>query len=984
MKKIKKLNLLLTLLLVIFLTGQQALGQEEGDGSPQCVITGGKSGATVDVNRVAECMENRYGFDRNTMRRFNKKETAPEVEIHYDNTNPLEGEKVTAIAVTKNFKNSVEDLYYTWYLVRSDENGLPIGTMQEGKQRAMGIIARGEYDPQLFGQSYAAGNDIDHDGFWASYGGNDGVGAKPARRGGIGAWDDSDEVACDYAKQSVNTSYITRCYKHNFGIKVFDVDERDTGLGSNDLRSGRDMIINCRHEFPSCEGYVLGDGEFGIGEEECWETDPNNPDTDGDGIEDEADLVGLNQQQFTWKYRPGDYVGVVVEGTSMIPIAEGCEEWEIDNQYWCTHALGAPPAWASWDNVERRLGEGCFETMEELYAACEDEFLVDDLDLGGGNGGGVNGNMNIDINFQANLDDINEGIAQYEACVEGAYQYYTNEQVVENESINSYYKIMWATPDFCAPNHPVYGAGNDGTDPISTHWSFMSGDQCNDQGDVGFGYLAFVPLNEQGSMILDPQLDVLPEDPQFDAVNFGTDQERTDVITVSATTSNPEVDEDFLFYQWYVFKCDEDFVCEDELLEEDGRVVFESFAEGMGVKQFKFRPTLDTFTASEEKVYLQATVVQSEHPILIGGADEDTRNFPIGAIESIVFPVVKKQLSLNFFEAINSGGSLTLGEPICAADGNLLYLDACPVFDYQVIGVQVDYSGPGGILPTDRISWQLNGDPIIRPFDDTVYANAGVLATAAGPVDTIFLPIQGGNKDLQEISIDYKRVDGEVITDLTEGRILAVNNPVAVIEASGADPVLRFDGTPSLNQFEAPAGTSVTLQANIVPDYLTINGGLTMTEHIDPNDLGDQEVHLMWYFNGNFVDQGYIDTHPEFDLSVGGNTLTFTLDDEGIFGTGYEVTARVEKAFNEDHVTMLEDAWKILDTHTITNDNSVTVKIAYDGPIAGNENLKEYLASSIANAPHYLVFSLRLGVAMALVWFILFGFSYAIRLNKNL
>lgn len=989
MKKIKKLNLLLALLLTSFLTGQEVMGQEEGDGYPQCQIVA-KKGTTVDINRVSECMENRYGFDKNSMRRFNKKENAPEVEIHYDITDPQEGEKVTAIAVTKNFKNSVEDLYFTWYLVRVDDLGMPLWNIAEGKELAMGIIARGEYDPELFGQDYS-GVDTDHDGFWASYGGNDGVGAKDGLALGMGGprWDDDARFACDFEKQTVSTSMITRCYAHNFGIKVFETDE---DWSWNDLRAGRDEIISCTHEFPSCAGAGsrLGDGEFDIREEECWKTDPNNPDTDGDGIEDEADLVGLNQQQFTWKYRPGDLVGVVVEGTSMIPIQEGCEIWGIENPQWCSPMLpnpqSAPPA-------------GCRDTLEEIYTWCEERYMQDYIDMGGGNAsgsgsGGNNGssaNADVNIDINADLEAYNEALANYEACVEQAYFRYDSvlDEYESEDALNAYYKIMWAHVDICSREVDLDVPLN--TPPPTTNWAFMSGDHCGDEGDVGFGYMAFIPLNEEGERILDPELDVLPEDPQFDAVNYGTDQDRSDVITVSATTSNPEVDEDFLYYRWDITKCDADFVCTTSLTEAAGDIILETFEEGMGVKKFAFRltdsPTV--FAAGEDKIYLQVRLVQSEHPDLIGGSEVDTRTFEVGAIETIIFPVARKELSIRFYQAeldpVAGRWSYNPAEEICGPAGNPLYLDVCPVYDYQVIAIEADIPD---LQTGDRIAWQLNGDPIPRPFDDTVYANAGVLDVGGDPVTVIYLPMMGGNMDLQNISLTYKKIRGATVTDITEGRMVSLNNPIAVVNpTAGAVANTRWDGTDSLNQYTADPGVNVTMQATIVPDYLTINAALTTTEDIDPTLLADDEVHLMWYFDGVFVDPTFIADHPELGIVVAGDSITFTMDADGYYGTGHNITARVEKTFNPDpneHVEMLERAWKILDTHTITNDTSVDVKINYMGAVPQNNNLREYLASSIANAPHYLIFSMRLGVAMALVWFVLFGFSYAIRLNKDL
>lgn len=75
----------------------------------------------------------------------------------------------------------------------------------------------------------------------------------------------------------------------------------------------------CRHLFPVAPGYVAGDGAYGAGEEQFWRTDPADPDTAENGNKDEANITGLGRDTFTWNYVAGDKVGVVIEGTSMLP-----------------------------------------------------------------------------------------------------------------------------------------------------------------------------------------------------------------------------------------------------------------------------------------------------------------------------------------------------------------------------------------------------------------------------------------------------------------------------------------------------------------------------------------------------------------------------------------------------------------------------------------------------------------------------------------
>lgn len=93
----------------------------------------------------------------------------------------------------------------------------------------------------------------------------------------------------------------------------------ETGTANNDV----DFLCddsNRRHLFPYPEdGHPsdTGDNEFGRSEEKFWRTNPEDPDTADNGNKDEANVVGLGRDAFSWNYEPGDKVGVAVEGASV-------------------------------------------------------------------------------------------------------------------------------------------------------------------------------------------------------------------------------------------------------------------------------------------------------------------------------------------------------------------------------------------------------------------------------------------------------------------------------------------------------------------------------------------------------------------------------------------------------------------------------------------------------------------------------------------
>jgi hypothetical protein len=69
----------------------------------------------------------------------------------------------------------------------------------------------------------------------------------------------------------------------------------------------------------SATGEKVGDGDFTEAEECFWGSNPYDPGTANNQVNDEAVVSGLGQDKLTWIYQPGDKVGVVIEGNSFYP-----------------------------------------------------------------------------------------------------------------------------------------------------------------------------------------------------------------------------------------------------------------------------------------------------------------------------------------------------------------------------------------------------------------------------------------------------------------------------------------------------------------------------------------------------------------------------------------------------------------------------------------------------------------------------------------
>jgi len=247
------------------------------------------------ITTIIETVEERYHLDRYSVQDYGEglnissnKGNVPEVSLVFSPSDPREGEKLTARAFPVYFSNSTDQLYYTWYLKR---NGCDLGggsgvpeycdadddgsvTVNDWKVAAMRILVTDGADKRGFEYD----GDDDDDGYQAKHGGEMEVSVNPGHKY-CGAYD-------------AETG------------KIMEFEEKG----------------DCFHVFPDTDGAgTTGDGRFDLAEESFWGSNPHDPDTSDNGNKDEANAVGLGLDSFTWNYLVGDQVGVIVEGTSMVP-----------------------------------------------------------------------------------------------------------------------------------------------------------------------------------------------------------------------------------------------------------------------------------------------------------------------------------------------------------------------------------------------------------------------------------------------------------------------------------------------------------------------------------------------------------------------------------------------------------------------------------------------------------------------------------------
>lgn len=949
----------------------------------------GKSLSSGDVSKAANTIEQRYGFDSNILRRAEQSSDGPKVSINFDNPNPIEGDEVTAIALAEKYSNSVEKLYFTWFLIRAEDDLQDNETMEKAKRRAAKIIAQGKFNPVYFATDYSTNNtaDPDKDYFRAPFGGEDGMGGKDCDSTecvGIGYYE--EDSYSDPAKRVVDSTKITRCYRHNYG---YSFEEEEEG---NEGNSGKDLVIECKHQFPKVdedssesvsgfcnsgdnEEYVLGMGKSGNGfltdEEACWGLDPNNPDTDEDGVVDEADLIGLGQDKFTWKYKNGDRVGVVVEGTTSAIINE---EGEAD----AFEELTVEERKAECDKIKTACDENCLNSV-----GVESSTTTGKIDLD-------TGEVNLENTAEENPFATQDYqicketcLKDQEKCINEAQEYvdYVNQQnqiIAESKAINGYKKIMWTGIDICTK------------DKIE----LMAGDECDSESDIGFSFLASKLVKEKASENLETKVTIFPEKPQISTV----DENSSDYVTLTAEVTNESVDETFVYYKWDIYACgngdlddclkpenqitqscvENSSLGECALIDKDGDGVAEtqalnssSSAEGMSSREITFQPKSDLLPV--EKTYLKVLIKTKR--------DKNNEQY---SVKEVDIPFVKNNTGIRFFKVSEiSPGVFGFDEnkdEICnkketgVDDG---YSILCPVIPYQIIAAK---SAVKDGMNNDEFSYSWNVDSkSVTPINNCPFqngCNAGV----------IYFPVIGDNLAKKVVTLNAKESS---LNEVKAEKMYSINDPMGIIKLNTDDVnvvwgKVQSNGETSEDLFEAVAGKEVAFRVDLIPNYF--------------NQEGKADVDILWMLNGKELNDEYFERYPNSGVVIenNGKNIYFPVSEK----IGDEISLKVvikksffaeeddsdeEKAKKEREVALLENTFGILDYRDTSSEDLIKIRVV-DAPVTATydqKSLRLFFASTIKNAPEYLIFSVRLAIMMILGWGFLFGFAYLSDFNQN-
>jgi len=135
----------------------------------------------------------------------------------------------------------------------------------------------------------------------------------------------SDELPIPSSLEDIAKFFLFPGCKHyfpympkNVTIPLLDItvnSNRPRLFGLPDFYDSDGIRILSRYDYK----YSLKTGKiekraFDFEAEKFWSTNPEDPSTAKNGNVDEANVIGLGQDTFTWEYQPGDEIGVIVEG----------------------------------------------------------------------------------------------------------------------------------------------------------------------------------------------------------------------------------------------------------------------------------------------------------------------------------------------------------------------------------------------------------------------------------------------------------------------------------------------------------------------------------------------------------------------------------------------------------------------------------------------------------------------------------------------
>ncbi|MDP1884761.1 MAG: hypothetical protein Q8L10_05390 [Candidatus Moranbacteria bacterium] len=815
-----------------------------------------------------------------------QKKIPPQVSISFTPASPVPGEKITATATPTYFMNDPSQIYYTWLLKRSGKGG----DAEDYKVAAMRIIASGdfEYEQESYaddGKKSAGDSDTgDSDGYYAFFGGQDQKGKK------------------------------ARCF-------------------AKDVYSGNDYEIPCKHAFPTSGPGEVGDGEFGLKEEEFWHTNPKSNDTANSGTMDEAAVAGLGKTTFSWIYAPGDKVGVIVEGISVDPTSyadssyktmwampknteDNCNDVDLDP---LPENRTDTPVVTKTDYTDTDA-DGYEESYTKVTTTTSYSYAKGDYTVKTGESPGIQ-----------TLKTTKTTVTTQDCILPPASLFEPSPVEICGEATTPAY---WPTSSSTANPRSVTAA--DGALDSSTDFNNCLEDNLVD------------PAQGTSNKKLDVSLSYLPSTPMNDPSGSNADE-----LIIQSSILNAE-NRDFIHYDWSVSLGSS--ISADDWIALDANTkkqVGLGQTAGIGLKSLKMKLNFDKSEVFYAKITLRAKETSFE-------------DLQKEGVATIVVPIYNIQNKLEVFQA-NVSTDLNIAvdaAPESKRCNSGIEEVLCPVVRNEIIGLRTD------IDPSDyNLAWTLNGEPIQAENSNS---------------STAYFPVlqEKGTRYTVSLNASHKTSKEKII--LT--RIFAVADPevrISAINESATNstclPVLLGYYVDPLNKNPNPtaAGGDDSLWPDYSEDSFEALQGKLIRLKVAANTLSLTQP--AWIIDGTIV--------------TADNAASFgaTLDAEGNLSfpankpLGATYSVGVETLYTQPNLVKkaLYAKWGVplTDFYEKRIGESITIKVTdqidVSAALTARTQDKKILASLFSAIPAYVNFLFRIILTILLILFstgLLFSF----------
>jgi hypothetical protein len=773
-------------------------------------------------------------------------------------------------------------MYYTWFLRHANQKDN--NDIELFKEQAMRIIANDGFD----WEKEAYNSDTDNDGYKASLGGED--------EAGVGK--------------------DVHCFFH-------------------DMEKGREYEFReCKHLFPNAPGAKTGDGVFNRSEERFWHTNPNDPDTGDYGRNDEATIAGLGQNIFSWTYKEGDQVGVVVEGVSFEPTSYRDASYKV---MWALPKNKCDLI----DDAFRDPSEGASETVTvspEIWPSCPggcsftrtvtktsttyEQATYSSYQIGTT----ITTTKTEVIQIHPTTSTTGGTATATGGTTPTATVNITTETSDEGEapSNETCYAIDGISADSGITDRSCCPAGNDYCSVLSTRTETTnpSRDMDIDQKDKDRNLFKmtvndfnkcllknFIDPTEGGGKYqkINMELTYSPENPINDPQGNNSDE-----ISINASVLDYK-DANFLYYNWEIFSSESMDGPWQALTKTDLKE--SSPTMGLGAKNLRFR-----LNFPESVSYLKAKL----------SITENAYNGEKKGNEEIIIPLNNNSNRIKVFSAQVSPSLNLTPETTEKCFSNNKEDPVCKVAKNQILAVQIDDSN------LDNFLWTINGKPID-------YSYSPALEKAPNPAYFPVLQEVGENFNLSLIATN--KSTGKKVN---LGRFFSVVNPsvkIISLNKSSCSPIKRGEYTDSEgkvwddfydNLFQAKSGESVSLQANF-----------SGAEPKNPKEI-------IWYLDGEEAGTG--------------KTFEFTT---GEAGTNHSISVLSTYKLDDYSVQALDKFWNSPKSLFYEKEigNSIEIKSLDTLEEAALKSNKRAMASMFSSIPQYLSFLLRIFLTAFLMIF---------------